>query len=91
MKERQYNEQGFAFEVNKDLTRYAQETTPRWGDMDLPSLGENIIVLSVFSKNSEHPVSYLLFDSATQRPIDEAHGLESMAVCIEKHKLAKII
>lgn len=91
MKELQYNEQGFAFEVNKDLTRYAQETTPRWGGMDLPSLGDNIIVLSVFSKDSEHPVSYLLFDSATQRPIDEAHGLESMAVCIEKHKLAKVI
>ena len=88
--ERTYNERGYAFDVNKILTEYAQDTQIKSG-MTLPSLGSNIIVLSVFNKESDIPVAYLLFDTDIQKPIDDAFGLEDMAVCIEKHKLAKQI
>ena len=88
--DRTYNEQGYGFEINKMLTEYAQVTQIKHG-MTLPSLGSNIVVLSVFNKEADRPVAYLLFDTDIQKPIDDAFGLEDMAVCIEKHKLAKQI
>lgn len=81
---REYNEKGFAFEINRDLTKYAQEE-----QINLPSLNKNIIVLNVFNKESDIPISYLLFNIDTQQAIEETYGLEDMAVCIEKYKLIK--
>lgn len=81
---REYNEKGFAFEINRDLTKYAQEE-----QINLPSLNKNIIVLNVFNKESDIPISYLLFNTDTQQVIEETYGLEDMAVCIEKYKLIK--
>lgn len=87
MKNRQYNEQGYAFEVNKYLTEYAQDEQLRYG-LVLPSLGKEIVVLDVYS--NDELVSHMLFDTATQKPIDEASGLAAMAVCIDKHKFIKL-
>lgn len=84
----QYNEQGFAFAINKFLTEYAQESQMCGNCMEMPSLGKHIVVLDVFSKDVDTPISHLLFDTSVQKPIDEATGLEAMAVCIDKHKLA---
>lgn len=81
---REYNEKGFAFEINRDLTKYAQEE-----QINLPSLNKNIIVLNVFNKESDIPISYLLFNTDTQQVIEETYGLEDMAVYIEKYKLIK--
>lgn len=50
---REYNEKGFAFEINRDLTKYAQEE-----QINLPSLIKNIIVLNVFNKESDIPIYY---------------------------------
>lgn len=94
MANRQYNEQGYAFEVNASLTEYAQDEQSCWGNMALPSLGKEIVVLGVYKlivgeSEKEECVSYLLFDTSTQQPIDEVFGFEAMAVCIDKHKLTK--
>lgn len=84
---RQYNEKGFAFEINRDLTKYAQEEQLKVG-FTLPSLGKDIIVLNVFDKG-DNLVSQILYDQSSKNIIDEANGIEAMAVCIDKHKLAK--
>lgn len=82
-----YNEAGYAFVPDKELTKYLHEDTIQWNGSSLKGLTRNYIVLQVHHKIDGH-VSNLLFDTATQQPVDELGlGLEQCACKIDIIKL----
>lgn len=82
-----YNEAGYAFVPDKELTKYLQEETIQWNGSSLKGAPRNYIVLQVHHKTDGH-VSNLLFDTATQQPVDELGlGLEQCACKIDIIKL----
>lgn len=80
--ELKYNEQGYAFVLDKDLTKYAQRDTPY-----TKGLPKNYVVLQVHKKEIGLETN-ILFDTATQLAIDELGIGESCWAKIDFHKVA---
>ena len=66
----EFNEIGFAFVPDRELTKYAQEDKPQWGGHVSKGIPMNYIVLQVHHKSDGH-VTNLLFDTNTQTPVEE--------------------
>lgn len=64
----EYNEQGFKFETDIELTKYIHKDDIQWGaplPHVLKGVPKNLIVLKVIHKENGH-ISNLLFNTTTQ-------------------------
>lgn len=74
----EFNEAGYAFVPDKELTKYVQEDIPKWGGTQ-KGIPAKYIVIQVHHKTDGH-VNNLLFDTETQQPVEEL-GLGETAWC----------
>lgn len=65
----EFNEAGYAFVPDKELTKYVQEDRLQWGGIQ-KGIPAKYIVVQVHHKTDGH-VNNLLFDTETQQPVDE--------------------
>ena len=64
-----YNDEGYGFKIDKDLTDYLTRDKPMYNGKIQKGFDKKFCVLNVF-KEGEH-ISNLIFDTETQKPYAE--------------------
>lgn len=65
-----YNDEGYAFKLDENLTKWLTEDRPKWSGSVERGLDKKYVILNVIHKHQGH-VNNLLFDTKTQSAVME--------------------